>query len=53
MINELIKFVRDNGVKGTEVFVELCAMPDKISFYEKYGFSANEAQRLKLICEIE
>lgn len=53
LINELMKFVKDNGIKGTSVFVELCAMPDKIPFYEKQGFSANEAQRLKLIYEIE
>ncbi len=48
MIHELLKFINDNGVKGTEIFVELCAVPDKIPFYEKFGFKANEAQRLKL-----
>lgn len=53
LIYELLKFVRDNGIKGTNVFVELCAMPDKMPFYEKQGFSANEAQRLKLMCEIK
>lgn len=53
LIDELMKFVKDNGIKGTGVFVELCAMPDKIPFYEKQGFSANEAQRLKIMCEIE
>lgn len=53
LINELMKFVKDNGIKGTDIFVELCAMPDKIPFYEKQGFFANEAQRLKLMCEIE
>ena len=47
LINELLTFIRDNGVPGTEIFVELCAMPDKIPFYEKFGFSANEAQRLR------
>lgn len=53
LIDELLKFVRDNGIKETSVFVELCAMPDKIPFYEKQGFSANEAQRLKLMYEIK
>lgn len=48
LIQELKKFINDNGVKGTNIFVELCAVPDKVPFYEKYGFSANEAQRLKL-----
>jgi len=49
LINELLKFINDNGIPGTEIFVELCAMPDKIPFYEKFGFAANEAQRLKIM----
>lgn len=52
LINELLKFINDNGVKGTDVFVELCAAPDKIPFYEKFGFEANEAQRLKIFQHI-
>lgn len=36
-----------------EYFVELCAVPDKIPFYEKFGFEANEAQRLKLFHRVE
>ena len=47
MIGEILKFINDHGVPGTDIFVELCAMPDKIPFYEKFGFSANEAQRLR------
>lgn len=53
LINELMKFINDNGVKGTDIFVELCAMPDKIPFYEKFGFSANEAQRLRIFHRVE
>ncbi len=53
LIGELMSFIDKNGVGGTEVFVELCAVPDKIPFYEKLGFSANEAQRLKLMRHIE
>lgn len=53
MINELLKFINDNGIKGTEIFVELCAVPDKIPFYEKFGFDANEAQRLKLFHRVD
>ena len=49
MINELIKFADSNGIDGTGIFIELCAMPDKMPFYEKLGFSANEAQRLKMM----
>ena len=53
LINELIKFIKENGVKDTEIFVELCAMPDKIPFYEKFGFDANEAQRLKIMYRVD
>ena len=53
LITELLKFIEENGVSGTEIFVELCAMPDKISFYEKFGFDSNEAQRLKLYIKPE
>ena len=47
MIGEIFDFINAHGVPGTDIFVELCAMPDKIPFYEKFGFSANEAQRLR------
>ncbi|MBP0956406.1 MAG: GNAT family N-acetyltransferase [Oscillospiraceae bacterium] len=53
LINELLKFIRENGVSGTDIFVELCAVPDKIPFYEKFGFDANEAQRLKMMCRVD
>lgn len=53
LINELMKFIRENGVGGTDIFVELCAVPDKISFYEQFGFDANEAQRLKIMCHVD
>ena len=52
LIDELLKFISENGVKGTDIFVELCAMPDKIPFYEKFGFSANEAHRLRMMYPI-
>ena len=53
LINELRRFINDNGVKGTDIFVELCAFPDKIPFYAKFGFEANEAQRLKIYHHVE
>ena len=53
MIGEILRFINDHGVEGTDIFVELCAMPDKIPFYEKFGFSANEAQRLRLYHRVE
>ena len=52
LINEMMSFIRRNGVSGTDIFVELCAMPDKIPFYKKFGFSANEAQRLKMMYHV-
>lgn len=52
LINELLGFIAKNGIPGTEIFVELCAMPDKIPFYEKFGFSANEAQRLRMMLKV-
>ena len=53
LIDELLKFINANGVPDTHIWVELCAMPDKIPFYEKFGFSANEAQRLRIIYPVE
>ena len=53
LIDELLKFIKENGVIGTDIFVELCAMPDKIPFYEKFGFSANEAQRLRRMYRVD
>ena len=47
MMDELLDFIRENGVRGTDIAVELCAVPDKMPFYEKLGFAANEAQRLR------
>lgn len=53
MINEILQFIRSHGVPGTEIAVELCAMPDKMPFYEKFGFRHNEAQRQRLMLHIE
>ena len=53
LINELLKFINNNGIKDTHIFVELAAVPDKMPFYEKLGFTTNEAQRLKIMYEIK
>lgn len=53
LIGELLRYVCDHGVKGTEIFVELCAMPDKMPFYEKLGFDTNEAQRMKMMYRVD
>ncbi|MCR4646759.1 MAG: GNAT family N-acetyltransferase [Oscillospiraceae bacterium] len=53
LIEELLAFVNANGITGTSVFVELCAMPDKMPFYAQFGFAANEAQRMKQMYQIQ
>lgn len=53
LINELLRFIHDHGIKGTGIFVELCAMPDKMPFYQKLGFDTNEAQRMKMMYRVE
>ena len=53
LINELLKFVKENGVSNTEIFVELCAVPDKVPFYEKLEFDFNDAKRLKMMCKVD
>ena len=53
LIQELLNFIRQNGIRDTDIFTELCAMPDKIPFYERFGFSANEAQRLKQMIHVD
>lgn len=53
LINELLKFINDNGVSGTGVFVELCTEPKNVPFYEKLGFDSNDEQRLKMMLQIE
>ena len=53
LMNALLKFINDNGISGTHIFVELCAMPDKVPFYEKFGFDSNEAQRLKMMYHVK
>ena len=53
LINEILKFISENGIKGTDIFIELCAMPDKIPFYKKFGFDSNEAQRLRQFLKVK
>ena len=42
MMDHLLQFVNDHGVRGTEIFVELCAVPDKAPFYEKLGMEKTD-----------
>ena len=53
LIDELLKYINHNGVKDTDIFVELCAMPEVIPFYQKCGFDSNEGQRLKMMYRVK
>lgn len=53
LINELLRVINDNGISNTDIFIELYAMPDKIPFYEKFGFDTNEGQRLKMMYRVK
>lgn len=53
LIGELLHFIQAQGVPGTAIFVELCAEPDKMPFYEKLGFDTNEAQRMKMMLQVD
>ena len=52
LIEELLGFIRENSIAGTSVYVELAAMPDKVPFYERFGFDQNAAQRLKMMFDV-
>ena len=44
----------DFTVKYNELTAEeFCAMPDKIPFYERFGFDSNEAQRLRIMYQVK
>lgn len=53
LVDEQLKFVNDNGIPGTHIFVELCAVPNKVPFYQKFGFDSDEGLRLKMIYEVK
>ena len=53
LINELLKYVNDNGIKNTDIYVELCAMPEVAEFYKKCGFDSNDGIRLKMWYEVK
>ena len=53
LIDEILRFVQAYGVKGTKIAVELSALPDKVPFYEKFGFKSNEAKRLRIMYKVE
>ena len=53
LINELLKFINDNGISDTDIFVELSALPDKIPFYKKFGFDEDEAQGLNMMYRVK
>ncbi|MGN0814519.1 MAG: GNAT family N-acetyltransferase [Candidatus Coproplasma sp.] len=50
LVSELLAFIKDNGVSGTDVFVELCTEAENIPFYQGLGFDENDEHRLKMMC---
>ena len=53
LIDEILKFVQAYGIEGTKIAVELSALPDKVPFYEKFGFKSNEANRLRIMYKVK
>lgn len=53
LIEELLKCINNDVIKGTEIYVELAAFPEVKKFYEKCGFTTNEAERLKMMYEVK
>lgn len=53
LIDEILKFVQAYGIEGTKIAVELSALPDKVPFYEKFGFKSNEAKRLRIMYKVK
>lgn len=53
LIDELLKYINNNGIKNTDIYVELCAMPEVAEFYKKCGFDSNEGIRLKMWYEVK
>ena len=53
LLKEILSFIDSHGISGSYIAVELAALPDKIGFYEKLGFSSNDAKRLRLMYQVE
>ena len=52
---EQTKLAMNNTLFRVSVFDggKIIAMPDKIPFYETFGFAANEAQRLRIMYHVD
>lgn len=46
LINEVKNFAKSQVVKGTSVFIEVCARPNKEGFYKKLGFENNDGNSM-------
>ena len=53
LLDELLKFINEHGIPQTNISVELAEMLVEIPFYEKFEFSANEAQRLRKMFHVK
>ncbi len=53
LVGDMLRYVRKNGVPGTDIMVELCALPEVAPFYDELGFTSDDGQRMKLKCRAE
>ena len=53
LLKEILSFIDSHGISGSYIAVELAALPDKVGFYEKLGFSSNDAKRLRLMYQVK
>ena len=53
IIENLINYIKENKIPGTSIMVLLMSSKGSEEFYEKFGFDANEAQRLKMMCHVD
>ncbi|MGN0806882.1 MAG: GNAT family N-acetyltransferase [Candidatus Coproplasma sp.] len=53
LIEEIKKFVKSQALKGTSVFIEVCARPEKDGFYKKLGFEKNNGQSMITIIKAD
>ena len=46
-------YIRNSMPEDWSVSLELISSKEAVAFYEKFGFEANEAQRLKIFHHVE
>jgi len=52
MVNDMLRFIKNNSIEGTSVYAEISAAPEAVSLYEELGFDSDEDYRMKKMCTI-